>query len=45
MTVVVVGISIGKLVMVAMESYPVEWTVLAAQGSAGGKEALQPTGH
>jgi hypothetical protein len=40
MAVVVVGFGIGKLVVVAMEPYPVDWTVLTAQGSTSGKEAL-----
>jgi hypothetical protein len=45
MAVVVIRIRIGKFVMVAMESGPGNRSLLAAQGTAGGKKALQPLGH
>ena len=31
--------------VVAVQANPVDWVVLAAQGAAGGKEALQPLGQ
>gem|GEM_PF-3190543 len=43
MTVVVVGVGIGKLVVVAMEPDPVDRPVLTAQGTTGSKKAFQPT--
>ncbi|EAU75180.1 50S ribosomal protein L9 [Synechococcus sp. RS9916] len=45
MAVVVISIRIGKLVVVAMQAHPVDGAVLAAEGAAGGEEALQPGGN
>ncbi len=42
MAVVVISIRIGELVVMAVQSHPVDWAVLAAEGPAGGEEALQP---
>jgi hypothetical protein len=42
--VVVVDGSIGKFVVVTMQSDPVNGAVLAAEGSAGGQDTLQPMG-
>ena len=41
----VIRIRIGELVVVAVQPHPVDRTVLAAEGAAGGEEALQPGGH
>ena len=43
--VVVVDSSVGKLVVVPVQTDPVNRAVLAAQGSAGGQDTLQPMGH
>ena len=45
MTVVMIGIRIRKLVVVPMQAHPINRPLLAAEGAAGGKEALQPAGH
>ena len=42
--VVMISIRIRELVVVAVQANPVDWAVLAAQGAAGSKEALQPLG-
>ncbi len=39
-----ISIRIRELVVVAVQANPVDRPVLAAQGAAGGKEALQPLG-
>ncbi len=43
--VVMIGVRIGKLVVMAVQPHPVNRSVLAAQGAAGGEEPLQPEGH
>ena len=45
MAVVVIGIRIGKFVVVAMEAGPGDWSLLAAQGTAGGEKSFQPLGN
>ena len=41
----VVHLGVGKFVVVPVQTHPVDRTVLAAEGAAGGEEALQPLGH
>ena len=43
--VVMIRIRIGKLVVVTVQTRPVDRAVLAAEGATGGEEALQPLGH
>ena len=45
MAVVMIRIRIGKLVVMPMQSHPVDGAVLAAQGAAGCKKAFQPQGE
>jgi hypothetical protein len=42
---VVINIRIGKLVVVSVQAYPINWAVLAADCTTGGEKPLEPMGY